>query len=113
MKSQHSAAGDAVDKGPGDIRVVKTLLSLKRRYWSRASRPQWKAILNVNSDGASRVLGFPERAAMDVMGSLQHTGLCKVFIVLGNRDLCSSAWDWLSFSRASSAIGSRQAALLR
>ncbi|CAJ1432991.1 unnamed protein product [Effrenium voratum] len=38
--------GDAVDKGPGDIRVVKTLLSLKRRYWSR------------------------------------------VFIVLGNRDLC-------------------------
>ncbi|CAE6967980.1 unnamed protein product [Symbiodinium sp. CCMP2456] len=38
--------GDAVDKGPGDIRVVKTLLSLKQRYWSR------------------------------------------VFIVLGNRDIC-------------------------
>ena len=38
--------GDAVDKGAGDIRVVKMLLALKRRYWSR------------------------------------------VFIVLGNRDLC-------------------------
>eukprot|EP00931_Biecheleriopsis_adriatica_P114685 TRINITY_DN90600_c0_g1_i1.p1 TRINITY_DN90600_c0_g1~~TRINITY_DN90600_c0_g1_i1.p1 ORF type:complete len:953 (-),score=171.06 TRINITY_DN90600_c0_g1_i1:97-2934(-) len=38
--------GDAVDKGLGDVRVVKTLLSLKRRYWSR------------------------------------------VFLVLGNRDIC-------------------------
>ncbi|CAK9009454.1 DENN domain-containing protein 5B (Rab6IP1-like protein) [Durusdinium trenchii] len=38
--------GDAVDKGSGDIRVVKTLLELKRRYWDR------------------------------------------VFIVLGNRDIC-------------------------
>lgn len=28
--------GDALDNGPGDIRVVKTLLSLKRRYWSRS-----------------------------------------------------------------------------
>lgn len=104
MKSQHSAAGDAVDKGPGDIRVVKTLLSLKRRYWSRASRPQWKAILNVNSDAAS-VLGFP-RAAMDV-GSLHH----------GLR--CSLSWATGTFaarllgSRLLALVPSRQAALLR
>lgn len=31
------ASGDAVDKGAGDIRVVKMLLALKRRYWSRAT----------------------------------------------------------------------------
>ena len=28
--------GDAVDKGAGDIRVVKSLLALKRRYPSQA-----------------------------------------------------------------------------
>jgi len=27
--------GDAVDKGTGDIRFTKTLLSLKERYWDR------------------------------------------------------------------------------
>ena len=27
--------GDSVDKGPGDIRVVKTLVSLKKKYPSR------------------------------------------------------------------------------
>ena len=39
----HHAAGDAVDKGAGDIPVVKTLLALKRRYWSRvAGKIFWK-----------------------------------------------------------------------
>ena len=32
-------AGDAVDKGAGDLRVVKTLLALKQRYGSRAPPP--------------------------------------------------------------------------
>ena len=35
--SSVGSEGDAVDKGPGDIRVVKTLLSLKQRYWSRVA----------------------------------------------------------------------------
>ena len=34
-------SGDAVDKGAGDIRVVKTLLSLKQRYGSRAP---WRTV---------------------------------------------------------------------
>lgn len=46
------ASGDAVDKGAGDIRVVKTLLTLKQRYGSRAPRPTF-----FHSHGGTKIDG--------------------------------------------------------